>query len=66
MMAFFGDSNLVVTLSTVLFIALLLYLGVHKLIARLLDERAARIKAELDDARQLREEAPPLQGEDGG
>lgn len=60
MMSFFGDSNLVVTLSTVLFIALLLYLGVHKLIAKLLDDRAAKIKAELDDARKLREEAQTL------
>lgn len=60
MMAFFGDSNLVVTLSTVLFIALLWYLGVHKIVGKLLDDRAARIKAELDDARRLREEAQTL------
>lgn len=60
MMAFFGDSYLVVTLSTVLFVLLLLYLGVHKKVGQLLDDRAARIKAELDDARAIREEAQTL------
>lgn len=60
MMSFFGDSNLVVTLSTVLFIALLFKLGVHKKIAGLLDARAEKIREELDEARRLREEAQTL------
>jgi F-type H+-transporting ATPase subunit b len=60
MMSFFGDSNLVVTLSTVLFIALLIYLGVPKKIAGLLDARADKIREELDEARRLREEAQTL------
>ena len=60
MMAFFGDSNLVVSLTTVLFIALLVYLGVPKKIAGLLDARADKIKAELEEARRLREEAQTL------
>lgn len=60
MMSFFGDSNLVVTLTTVLFIALLIYLGVPKKIGGLLDARADKIKAELEDARRLREEAQTL------
>lgn len=60
MMSFFGDSNLVVTLSTILFIALLIYLGVPKKIAGLLDARADKIRAELDEARRLREEAQTL------
>ena len=60
MMAFFGDSNLVVTLSTVLFFGLLAYLGVHKTIGKLLDNRAEKIRGELDDARKLREEAQTL------
>ena len=60
MMAFFGDSNLVVSLTTVLFIALLVYLGVPKKIAGLLDARAEKIKAELEEARRLREEAQTL------
>ncbi|MGB0504606.1 MAG: ATP F0F1 synthase subunit B [Pikeienuella sp.] len=59
-MSFFGDSNLVVTLSTVLFIALLFKLGVHKKIAGLLDARAEKIREELDEARRLREEAQTL------
>ncbi|MDG1373327.1 MAG: ATP F0F1 synthase subunit B [Paracoccaceae bacterium] len=59
-MSFFGDSNLVVTLTTVLFIALLVYLGVPKKIAGLLDARADKIKAELEEARRLREEAQTL------
>ena len=54
------NSTFVVGVAFVLFIALLLYLGVHKFIARALDERAARIRAELAEARQLREEAQEL------
>jgi len=60
MMSFFGDSNLVVTLTTVLFIALLVYLGVPKKIAGLLDARADKIKAELEEARRLRDDAQTL------
>lgn len=60
MMGFFGDSNLVVTLTTVLFIALLVYLKVPGKIASLLDARAEKIRAELEDARRLREEAQTL------
>ncbi len=60
MMSFFGDSNLVVTLTTLLFVALLVYLGVPKKIAGLLDARADKIKAELEEARRLREEAQTL------
>ena len=47
----------VVGISFVLFIALLAYFGVHKLIGSKLDERAERIREELDEARRLREEA---------
>lgn len=60
MMAFFGDSNLVVALATVLFIALLIYLKVPGKITALLDARAEKIKAELEEARRLREEAQTL------
>ena len=60
MMSFFGDSNLVVTLTTVLFVLLLIYLGVPGKIAGLLDARAEKIKGELEEARQLREEAQTL------
>jgi F-type H+-transporting ATPase subunit b len=36
------------------------YVGVHRMIAKALDERQARIKAELDEARRLKEEATAL------
>ena len=39
------------------------YLGVHKKMAEALDHRAARIKAELDDARRLKDEAQKLVAE---
>jgi F-type H+-transporting ATPase subunit b len=43
-----------------LFIMLLGYLGVHRMIANTLDARAGKIASELDEARQLREEAESL------
>jgi F-type H+-transporting ATPase subunit b len=46
--------------SFVLFIGLLVYLKVPGKVAALLDERAARIAKELDEARKLREEAQGL------
>lgn len=54
------NSTFTVGVAFVLFLALLWYYGVHKLIARQLDGRAVRIRAELDEARQLREEAQEL------
>ncbi len=54
------NSTFVVGVAFVLFLALLAYLGVHRLLAKALDERAARIRAELNEARQLREEAQEL------
>lgn len=42
------------------FIALLMYYGVPALIGKALDDRAAAIKDELDEARRLREEAQSL------
>jgi F-type H+-transporting ATPase subunit b len=42
------------------FLALLAYLGVHKKLLASLDDRQARIKSELDEARKLREEAQAL------
>ena len=39
------------------------YLGVHRTLLTALDHRAARIKAELDDARRLKDEASKLLGE---
>ena len=54
------NSNFVVGVAFVLFLLLLFYLGVHRFIAKALDDRAGRIRAELNEARQLREEAQEL------
>jgi F-type H+-transporting ATPase subunit b len=45
------------------FLALLVYLGVHRKVFDSLDARRTRIKSELDDARKLREEAQALLAE---
>ncbi|MBM3530476.1 MAG: ATP F0F1 synthase subunit B [Alphaproteobacteria bacterium] len=47
----------------VIFIGVLIYVGVHKKIVEALDQRAAKIKADLDEARRLREEAAQLLAE---
>ena len=52
-----------VALAFVLFVGLLGYLGVHRIIAKSLDDRASRIKAELDEARKLKDEAAALLAE---
>ncbi len=49
-----------VALGFVVFLGLLGYLGVHRQLAKSLDDRAARIKAELDEARRLKDEATAL------
>jgi len=49
-----------VAIGFVLFIALLGYLGVHRKLIGSLDQRQARIKSELDEARRLRDEAQAL------
>ncbi|MEL7463180.1 MAG: ATP F0F1 synthase subunit B [Pseudomonadota bacterium] len=60
MMAFFGNTDYVVALSLVLFIGVLIYFKVPGLIVGMLDSRAEKIRAELEDARRLREEAQAL------
>jgi F-type H+-transporting ATPase subunit b len=52
-----------VALAFILFFALLVYLGVHRKITGSLDQRQARIKGELDEARRLKEEAQALLAE---
>jgi len=49
-----------VAASFVILIAVFGYIGVHKILAKALDDRQARIKAELDEARRLKEEAAAL------
>lgn len=62
-MEFFRHAESWVLVSFILFIALLVYLKVPGLLAKMLDERSARIGKELDDARTLREEAAALLAE---
>ena len=51
------NTNFVVLVAFVLFVGFLVYMGVPKMLVAMLDKRAATIKAELDEARALREEA---------
>jgi F-type H+-transporting ATPase subunit b len=43
-----------------IFVGILMYVGVHRKLLAALDQRQTRIKAELDDARRLRDEAEKL------
>jgi len=52
-----------VAVAFVLFVGVLLYVGVHKKLTQALDDRASRIRAELDEARRLRDEAAKLLAE---
>jgi len=49
-----------VAVSFVIFLAVMAYFGVHKLMVKGIDDRRDRIKAELDEARRLKEEAQAL------
>jgi F-type H+-transporting ATPase subunit b len=49
-----------VAIAFLIFIGGLVYLGVHRKITGALDQRQARIKGELDEARRLRDEAQAL------
>jgi F-type H+-transporting ATPase subunit b len=46
-----------VAIAFVIFVAIMVRLGVPRLITKTLDDRSARIKAELDEAMRLRQEA---------
>ncbi|EFI51014.1 F0F1 ATP synthase subunit B [Afipia sp. 1NLS2] len=52
-----------VAVAFVLMLAIFGYFGVHRTIAAALDNRSARIRKELDDARRLKEEAQSLVAE---
>ena len=59
----FLEAETWVAIGFVVFVALLLSIGVHRTIGKALDDRSARIKAELDEARKLRDEAAGLLAE---
>lgn len=54
------NTDFIVTLSFLLFIGILIYFGVPKLLGGMLDKRADGIRAELDEARKIREDAQSL------
>ena len=55
-----SNTNFVVLIAFILFVAVLLKLKVPSLLGGMLDKRAEAIKAELEEARALREEAQTL------
>ncbi len=59
-MDFLNNTEIVVGIGFVIFLGILVYVGVPGMISRKLDERAVRIKAELEEARALRDEAQAL------
>jgi len=54
------DATFWVGIAFVVFVGLMLYFKVHRMIIGALDERAARIRGELEEAQRLREEAQAL------
>lgn len=54
------NTNFVVLIAFLLFVGVVIYFGVPKLLGDTLDKRAADIQSELDEARALREEAQAL------
>src|SRR5882724_7942794 len=59
----FTEPETWVAIAFVILMALFAYLGIHKTVLKALDHRADRIKAELDDARRLKDEAAKLLAE---
>jgi F-type H+-transporting ATPase subunit b len=55
-----SDPELWVTVSFLIFLAILAWLGVPRMIVSKLDERSVRIRAELDEAKRLHEEAAAI------
>jgi F-type H+-transporting ATPase subunit b len=62
-MAFIWEAEFWVAVAFVIFLAGLLYVGVHKTIADTLDKRRFRIQSELDEAARLKDEAMALLAE---
>jgi F-type H+-transporting ATPase subunit b len=59
----FYEAEFWVAVAFVLLMAVFGYFGIHHTVLKALDHRAARIKAELDEARRLRDEAAKLLAE---
>ncbi|AVT74914.1 ATP F0F1 synthase subunit B [Rhodopseudomonas palustris] len=59
-MAIFGEAETWVAIAFVILLGVFAYFGVHRTVLQALDKRRDRIKAELDEARKLKEEAAKL------
>jgi F-type H+-transporting ATPase subunit b len=55
-----GNTNFVVLIAFICFVGILIYYGVPGKLTGMLDSRAAQIKADLNEARSLREEAKTI------
>lgn len=55
-----GNTDFIVLLGFILFLAVLVYFKVPGMLGKLLDKRATDIQSELDEARRIREEAQSL------
>ena len=56
----FSEPETWVAIAFVILMGLFAYVGVHRTVLKALDNRSERIKAELDDARRLKDEAAKL------
>jgi F-type H+-transporting ATPase subunit b len=54
------DAEVWVAVAFVAFVGVLVYFGVHEMLVKFVDQRRDRIKAELDEALRLKEEAQAL------
>src|ERR1017187_3909816 len=54
------DAEFWVAVAFVVFLGGLVYFGVHEMMVKYIDQRRKRIRAELDEARRLKEEAQAL------
>ena len=59
-MEFLNNTDIVVAIAFVIFLGILVYVGVPRIVGKMLDDRADKIKGEIDEARALREEAQSL------
>jgi len=59
----FEDPETWVAIAFIILMGVFAYMGVHRTMLTALDHRAARIKAELDDARKLKDEAAKVLAE---
>jgi F-type H+-transporting ATPase subunit b len=59
----FAEPEFWVAVAFVILMGVFAYFGIHRMVLKTLDHRSERIKAELDDARRLKQEAAKLLAE---